>query len=194
MKFFKSIIAYALLGGVIGGFALGLRGIIKYNTVSDEDFYNNSITKKIYGSGQERLFFNNPDSYCGPKADRIFDINEGDTLVIYYLDGKYGFLNIVTGEDIISSKEHNFEFAWSFDNESGLAAVIEKGKIGFIKKDGSFHIKPQYPFNPESLYDFECRFKNGYCLIPTGQNIKFGLIDKENRVIIPFKYDSLGEL
>lgn len=193
MDYYRKIIAFVLLAGVIAGITLGVRGLMKYHSVSDEVIYNDSITKKIYGSGRERLNYDYSNLCFGPKADEILQLYEGDTLAIYYLDGKYGFLNIVTGADIISSKNHNFEYAWHFDHGSGLAAVIEGGKIGFIRKDGSYHIKPQYPFNHWSFEDFDCEFKNGYCIVPSGHNIKFGLIDKENRVIIPFIYDSIGD-
>jgi hypothetical protein len=194
MRFFREIIAVALVAAVIGGIALGVRGIIRYRSVSDEVFYNDTIIKKIYGSGLERLQHDNSKLFLGPKTDQYFDIYEGDTLAIYSLDGKYGFLNIVTGEDMISSAKHNFEYAWHFDHESGLAAVIEGGKIGFIRKDGSYQIKPQYSFNYWSLEDFDCEFKNGYCIVPSGHKVKFGLIDKGNKVFIPFIYDSIGDL
>jgi hypothetical protein len=193
MRFYREIAAVVLIAAALGGITLGVRSIIRYRSVSEEVFYNDSITKMIYGSGLERLHYDHSNLYFGPKADEIMSINEGDTLAIYSLEGKYGFLNIITGEDIISSKKHNFEYAWHFDHESGLAAVIDGGKIGFIKKDGSYHINPQYTVNKWSLDDIDCEFKNGYCIVPSGHDVKYGLIDKENRIIIPFIYDSIGD-
>jgi hypothetical protein len=194
MRFYREIIAFVLAVAIIGGIAFVVRGIVRYNSVTDEVIYNDTISKMTYGSGRERLQYVNSKIFIGPKADQYFDNNEGDTLALYSLDGKYGFVNLVTGKDIISSKKHNFKYAWRFDNESGLAAVVENGKIGFIRKDGSYHINPQYPSNHWSYDDTECEFKNGYCIVPSGQGGKVGLIDKDNRVIINFIYDSIGDL
>jgi hypothetical protein len=194
MRFYREIIAIVLAAAIIGGIALGVRSIVRYCSVADEVYFSDSITKMIYGSGQERLHYDCSNSYFGPKADEILPVNDCDTLAVYSLNGKYGFLNIVTGEDLIGSKKHNFEYAWRFDHESGLAAVVENGKIGFIRKDGSYQINPQYPPNHLSYDDSDCEFKNGYCVVPSGHDGKVGLIDKENRLIINFIYDSIGDL
>lgn len=61
--------------------------------------------------------------------------------------------------------------------------VIKDGRLGCINLDGNEIIKPQYKRIMQ--------FKNGLA-IAYNDDDKAGIINKQNEVIIPFKYDELG--
>jgi hypothetical protein len=192
MKFKKGLLVFILwiVIFVLAGLTIG--AIITHFSVSDKDRFNSDITKLTYCDGSERLRSKITRDFIGPRADYIHDT--GDTLVKYMKNRKYGYINILTGKDAIPSVEYNFDYAWDFDDESGLAAVLEDGKIGFIRKDGSYQIPPQYPFNRSLSFDTECEFSNGFCIIPSEKKEKLGLIDTRNRLILPFIYEYIGNL
>ena len=155
--------------------------------------FNNYITKLKYGTGKERLQDESRKKF-GPKADYFFRANEDDTLVVYKLNNKYGFINVVTKQIEIDSKKHDFDYAWSFDHQSGLAAVISDSKIGFINKNGSFKIDPIYPYRKKINDDFNCVFKDGFCIIPSENGKKYGLINESNVLLVPIIYEFIGDL
>lgn len=155
--------------------------------------FNNYITKLKYGTGKERLQDESRKKF-GPKADYFFRANEDDTLVVYKLKNKYGFINVVTKQIEIDSKKHDFDYAWSFDHQSGLAAVISDSKIGFINKNGSFKIDPIYPYRKKINDDFNCVFKDGFCIIPSENGKKYGLINESNVLLVPIIYEFIGDL
>jgi hypothetical protein len=158
--------------------------------------YNDFVTKITFRDYKQRLRSDFPKKYIGPTVDQITEYTEGDTLISYQLKGRYGFMNLFTGEDAIPSSDHHFKYAWRFDHQSGLAAVIdENGKIGFITKEGKYHIPPSYFFKLESEED-PIEFKDGFCIIPFFSNNshkKFGLINTENQFVIQPEYDFIGE-
>lgn len=106
--------------------------------------------------------------------------------------------------------ENSYDHAWRFSE--GLAAVSVNNKIGFINENGTFVIQPQYPY-PQYDYhetyrtygDNQIRldkynnirvdfiFEQGQCRM-SGNNNKFGIIDKQGNWNIPPIYDKIGEL
>lgn len=64
-----------------------------------------------------------------------------------------------------------------------LYRVQEKGKWGFINRDGKFVIKPQFD---DCFYNFS----DGLAAVEIGR--KWGYIDEIGRTVIPAKFDSAG--
>jgi len=89
--------------------------------------------------------------------------------------------------EVKDEKGNNFQFGWSFEN--GFAAVREKETdlIGFINKKGELVIPCEYA-------GFLDVFSNEYGVVAkwVDGEMKTGVIDKENNVIIPFEYDRHG--
>jgi hypothetical protein len=188
----KKEFLYVVLSTVIlGVLAIAVAAIIKYYSVSGVDFYTDEITIINYNNGKERLRANESGEFIGPKADRFFPVYENDTLVRYRLDGKYGFVNVITGEEIVSSNQHNFKYAWSFDHQSGLAAVLADDKIGFITRSGEIRFPPQYSAKSQTISEFDCEFMDGYCKVPL-KNRKYGLINVKNELVLS-GYDSIED-
>jgi hypothetical protein len=193
MKFRKGLLVFILWVAVFVLAGLTIGAIITHFSVSDKDSFNSEITKLKYKDGTERLRSDYSGDFIGPRADIISDDTYED-FVIYRRNGRIGYINVVTGKDAIPSIKHNFEYAWDFDSESGLAAVLENGKIGFIRKDGSYQIPPQYPYPRQISAEPDIEFSDGYCVIPSENKEKYGLIDAENKLILPFKYDYIGDM
>jgi hypothetical protein len=193
MQFKKGLLVFILWVAVFALAGLTIGAIVTHFSVSDKDSFNSEITKLKYKDGTERLRSDYSGDFIGPRADIISDDTEDD-FVIYRRNGRIGYINVVTGKDAIPSIKHNFEYAWDFDSESGLAAVLENGKIGFIRKDGSYQIPPQYPYPRQISAEPDIEFSNGYCVIPSGNKEKYGLIDTGNKLILPFTYDYIGNL
>ncbi|MBQ8695615.1 MAG: WG repeat-containing protein, partial [Bacteroidaceae bacterium] len=56
-----------------------------------------------------------------------------DSIAVYALNGKRGFLNRYTGEIIIDAEKNRYSKAWVFSE--GVAAVMKDEMIGFIDPD-----------------------------------------------------------
>jgi hypothetical protein len=192
MKYKKGLLVFILWIAVFVLAGLTIGAIITHFSVSNKDSFNSEITKLKYKDGTERLRSDFSGDFIGPRADVINDDTSED-FVIYRRNGRVGYINVITGKDAIPSIKHNFDYAWDFDNKSGLAAVLEEGKIGFIRKDGSFQIPPQYPYIRQISDEPDIEFSGGYCVIPSENKEKYGLINTENRLILPFTYDYIGD-
>lgn len=176
---------------ILGGLAIAAAAIIKSYSVSDQEDYTSHITRITLNNGKERLRFNVSGEYIGPLADHFFPVNGGDSLVTYRLGGKFGFVNIRSGEHIVSSKSHNFRYAWNFDHQSGWAAVLCDNQIGFIDGKGRYKIVPQYPYRNKTPDEEKFGFSNGFSVVPLGRS-KYGLINQDNMLVLK-GYDSIGE-
>ncbi len=154
--------------------------------------YNHYVSILQFRNGKQRLQDESGKKF-GPKADYYFPVNQDDTLVVFKLNNKYGYMNVVTKQVQIGAR---FQFVYKFDHESGLAAVLTGGKIAFITQSGDFKITPQYPYKKKwnDDYDPEVKFNNGFCKIPSEDGRKFGLINQNNELVLPIIYDSIGEV
>lgn len=144
----------------------------------------------------------------------------GDSLAVYFLDNKRGYMNVNTGELVIEPK---FRHAWYFSE--GLGAVTDnKKRLGFIDKTGNLVIPMKFHYaNNEyhspvfksglcSVMDADERFglidkngdwvlqpefeytefKYGYWMLRREDNHKMGLCDSTGKVIFPFEYDRIS--
>lgn len=99
--------------------------------------------------------------------------------------------------------DQTFDNADEFRNE--IAPVMSNGKVGFIDQKGDFIISPKYQdykylyeynlFNFSSRSDDKDRSKvyqtdEGYFIV--SKNNKWGVIDIDENIIIPFNFDGIG--
>ena len=68
--------------------------------------------------------------YTTPKVNWVADSPANDSLTVYAIPNKRGYINIKNGEIVIDAEANNYRKAWVFSE--GLAAVMKDGKIGFI--------------------------------------------------------------
>ena len=131
-----------------------------------------------------RLYDESTGKYTTPKLNWISDISDDDSIVVYALPEKRGYLNVHTGEIVIEAKE--YQKAWIFSE--GLAAVVKDGMIGFINRNNEVVIPFKFPlpkFDNENNYYV---FHNGYCVM-TDINGRVGLIDKKGEWVVEPAYE-----
>jgi hypothetical protein len=106
---------------------------------------------------------------------------EADAFIYMKRNGKYGYIDI-NGKEIIPPI---YEHACSFNRNNEMAAIVVDSKAGFINAAGSEVIACQYEpdFSNSYNYVFEDDFAN------VKLNGKWGVIDTNNRVAVPFQYD-----
>lgn len=136
----------------------------------DGDLYYNS-----------EVYFN----FLNLKPDYVFD-SDCDDIGIYTSGDRDGYINVDNNGIIIPALK--FASAWHFDCESGIAAVIENGKMGFINRAGDYLLEPTFPYNNANYIAEPFRFSDGYCVVPSAQG-KAGLIDTTFNLVVDTVYD-----
>lgn len=139
-----------------------------------------------YPDGKLKIYNNEFNEFTTEKLNWIATAHENDTLTVFSLKGKRGYLNMANGNIQIKPI---YRHAWQFSE--GLAAVDKNGKIGFIDSQGktqiSFRFSSPHPF--KSVADF--LFKNGFCTMIDSSK-KYGLIDKKGNWAISTKFDFIN--
>lgn len=106
----------------------------------------------------------------------------GDSLAVYFLDNKRGYMNVNTGELVIEPK---FRHAWYFSE--GLGAVTDRDRhLGFIDKTGNLAIPMKFHYDGNEYYS--PIFKSGLCSV-MGTNEKFGLIDRNGNWVMQPEFE-----
>lgn len=182
-------------------------------------YFSETCNVVEYRDGRMRLYNNETKKYTTPKLDWIAWAHPGDTMMVFSIKGKRGYLNPLSGEIRIQPV---YKHAWQFSE--GLAAVEVGGKIGFIDTKGQTRIPFKFTGLRYNATKFGFRFKSGYCIMvnsngklglidrkgcwalkPVYEDIqnpvlglriarqkgKFGILDGQLRQILPFEFDSL---
>jgi hypothetical protein len=115
---------------------------------------------------------------------------DNDSLAVYALPNRRGYLSVNTGRIIIDAESNNYRKAWVFSE--GLAAVMKDGKIGFINARNEVVIPFQFDFPPDEECVRECGylFHDGYCAM-TNADGDWGLIDKSGNWVVEPSYDEI---
>lgn len=180
-------------------FLASLSIIIFYNIKNEVNRKNNRINisnkKELYIINKDEkygLINKSGDIIVEPKYDMISDYSEGMFVVSLMIDDKYmyGYINNA-GEEVIPPI-----YTEAQEFSEGLALVMTNGKKMFINKENKIVI----PYN-KILKDYRLysnKFDNGVIIIQNfeyGENEtpKFGLMNKEGKVILTPKYDYIGE-
>lgn len=107
-----------------------------------------------------------------------------DTLAVFAVDDKRGFLNRFTGEVVVPCI---YDRAWVF--AEGMAAVEKNGKLLFIDQLGNVVIDKGHivPFETKGFF-----FRSGYCVVNNAIDGKLGLIDKTGNWVLAPEYELIG--
>lgn len=155
-------------------------------SLKSHEGYNSRFDLGVFENGKVCLIDKNTHKCISDRVEHIYADAEEDTLTIYELGGKKGYMSTRTGNVIV---EAAFDEAWDFDTLSGLAAVTVDGKMGFIKRDGSYFIPPCYAYDASDYEETEFKFKNGFCLVPDADTKKLGVINTNKELVLPIVYD-----
>lgn len=138
-------------------------------------------TFRVYNSELER--------YTTPRLLWVSTASSGDSLAVYAIPDKRGYINANTGNIVIDAEANDYHKAWVFSE--GLAAVMRDGKIGFINPQNEVVIPFQFDYSDKcSKYNLGYLFHNGYCIMSNKEG-NLGLIDKSGNWIVEPSYDEI---
>ena len=173
---FAALVAYAIYDDAMGRWYSDKR-------LSDDVvvYYFADDTYRVYNKSTEK--------YTTPRIDWVTDAASGDSLGVYAVGGRRGYINVKNGEIIINAKTNDYEKAWVFSD--GLAAVMKDGKVGFINVDNELVIPFRFDYSDKCImYEIGYLFHDGYCVM-TNKDGKFGLIDISGNWVVEPEYDEL---
>ena len=173
---FAALVAYAIYDDTMGRWYSDKR-------LSDDVvvYYFSDDTYRVYNKSTEK--------YTTPRIDWVTDAASGDSLGVYAVGGRRGYINVKNGEIIINAKTNDYEKAWVFSD--GLAAVMKDGKVGFINVDNELVIPFRFDYSDKCImYEIGYLFHDGYCVM-TNKDGKFGLIDINGSWVVEPEYDEL---
>lgn len=183
------VVSFALI-------ALGFVALVAYALYEDnygrywyhDEELSEDVVVYYFSDDKYRVYNNSTNKYTTPRIDWVVDATKGDSLGVYAIDGRRGFINTKNGEIIIDAKANDYEKAWVFSE--GLAAVVKGGKIGFINKSNELVIPFQFDYSSSRWGDTGYLFHDGYCVM-TNKDGKFGLIDISGNWVVEPEYDEL---
>ena len=186
----RSIATFLILIPV--GFA-ALVGYALYEDAYGRDYWDRKLSENVtlrsFSDNKWRVYNKQTGEYTTEKINWVSEASETDSLAVYALPGKRGYININTGRIIIDAEANDYRKAWVFSD--GLAAVMKDGKIGFINANNEVVIPFQFDYIDKCrMYDFGYLFHNGYCIM-TNANGDLGLIDKNGKWIVEPAYDEV---
>ncbi len=154
---------------------------------------DNYISKTVEVHGFQdykvRVYNHCTGKYTTPKVNWVSDTPVNDSLTVYAISEKRGYININNGEIAIDAKLNDYCKAWVFSE--GLAAVMKDGKIGFINANNEVVIPFRFDYSDECrMYDFGYLFLDGYCIM-TNKDGDLGLIDTTGKWIVEPAYDEI---
>ena len=170
-----------------------LVGYALYEDAYGRDYWDRKLSENVtlrsFSDNKWRVYNKQTGEYTTEKINWVSDAPETDSLAVYALPGKRGYININTGRIIIDAEANDYRKAWVFSE--GLAAVMRDGKIGFINDQNDVVIPFQFDYTDKCrMYDFGYVFHNGYCAM-TDADGNLGLIDKIGNWIVEPEYDEI---
>ena len=175
---------------------VGFVALVGYALYEDEygrDYWDRKLSDNItlhsFSDNKWRVYDKQMGEYTTDKINWLSEVPENDSLAVYALPNKRGYININTGRIIIDAEANDYRKAWVFSD--GLAAVMKDGKIGFINDKNDVVIPFQFDYTDKCrMYDFGYVFHNGYCAM-TDADGNLGLIDKNGNWAVEPEYDEI---
>ncbi|MBQ2397507.1 MAG: WG repeat-containing protein [Bacteroidales bacterium] len=191
-KLFRCLTKTLFIVLILGIVAMGFYDDYDYK-YGRNSYYDVLLSENVkicyYRNDKYRVYNLKTKEYTTPKINWVSSVPENDSLTVYAIGNKRGFLNVKNGEIIIDVDSNNYSNAWVFSE--GLAAVVRNGKIGFINAKNEIVIPFKYCyFDKYNAYDFGYLFHNDCCVI-TNEKGKFGLINKKGEWILNPIYDKI---
>ena len=150
-----------------------------------------SKTVEVHGfqDYKVRVYNHCTGKYTTPKVNWVSDAPVNDSLAVYAIPEKRGYINAKNGEIVIDAEQNDYRKAWVFSE--GIAAVMKDGKIGFINAQNEVVIPFQFDYSDKCrMWDFGYLFHDGYCIM-TNKDGDLGLIDKSGNWVVEPSYDEV---
>ena len=190
-KWFRCSIATILILIPVG--YVVLVGYALYEDAYGRDYWDRKLSENVtlrsFSDNKWRVYNRQTCEYTTGKINWVSEAPETDSLAVYALPGKRGYININTGHIIIDAEANDYRKAWVFSE--GLAAVMKDGKIGFINANNKIVIPFQFDYSDKCrMWDFGYLFHDGYCIM-TNKDGDLGLIDTTGKWIVEPAYDEI---
>ncbi len=155
-----------------------------------KEFLSEEVFVQPFNDGKYRIYNRTTKRYTTPKVGWVAEAPCGDdTLTVYSLNGKRGFVDVKSGAIVIDAEANNYTKAWVFSE--GVAAVERDGKIGFINAMNEVVIPFQFDYsNKHDMNNLACLFHNGYCTMTNAEG-KLGLINKSGEWVVEPQYGQI---
>lgn len=154
-----------------------------------DEYLSKNIKLHAFQDYKVRIYNQNTREYTTPKVNWVSKTQKNDSLTVYALPGKRGYINTKNGEIVIDAKMNNYRKAWLFSE--GLAAVMKEGKVGFINAKNEVVIPFLFDYSDKCrMWDFGYLFHNNYCIM-TNKDGDLGLIDFTGKWIVEPTYDEI---
>ena len=175
---------------------VGFVALVAYALYEDKygrDYWDRKLSDNItlhsFSDNKWRVYDKQTGEYTTDKIYWLSEVPENDSLAVYALPNKRGYINVNTGRIVIDAEANNYHKAWVFSE--GLAAVMEEGKIGFINAKNEVVIPFQFDYTDKCrMYDFGYLFHDGFCIM-TNKDGDLGLIDTTGKWIVEPAYDEI---
>ena len=172
---------------------VALVGYALYEDAYGRDYWDRKLSENVtlrsFSDNKWRVYNKQTGEYTTEKINWVSEAPETDSLAVYALPGKRGYININTGRIIIDAEANDYRKAWVFSD--GLAAVMKDGKIGFINEQNDVVIPFLFDYTDKCrMYDFGYVFHNSYCAM-TDADGNLGLIDKNGIWVVEPEYDEI---
>ena len=173
---------------------VALVGYTLYEDAYGRDYWDRKLSENVtlrsFSDNKWRVYNRQTCVYTTEKINWVSEAPETDSLAVYALPGKRGYINVNTGCVEIDAEQNDYCKAWVFSE--GLAAVMKNdGKVGFINTHNEVVIPFQFDYSDEChMADFAYIFHNGYCAMTNAYGA-LGLIDKSGSWVIEPYYDEI---
>ena len=128
---FAALVAYAIYDDTMGRW------------FADESL-SDDVVVYYFADDTYRVYNTSTEKYTTPRISWVVSAAENDSIGVYAIDDRRGFINTKTGDVVIDAKANDYEKAWVFSD--GLAAVMKDGKVGFINVDNELVIPFQFDY------------------------------------------------
>lgn len=175
---------------------VGFAALVAYDLYEDEygrDYWDRTLSDNItlhsFSDNKWRVYDKQTGEYTTDKINWLSEVPENDSLAVYALPNKRGYINVNNGRIVIDAEANDYRKAWVFSE--GLAAVMKDDKIGFINAENEVVIPVQFDYTDKCrMYDFGYLFHDGYCIM-TNKDGDLGLIDTTGKWIVEPAYDEI---
>ena len=175
---------------------VGFVALVAYALYEDEygrDYWDRKLSDNItlhsFSDNKWRVYDKQTGEYTTDKINWLSEVPENDSLAVYALPYRRGYINVNTGRIVIDAEANDYRKAWVFSD--GLAAVMKGGKIGFINANNEVVIPFRFDFSDKCrMCDLAYVFHGGYCMM-TNKDGDLGLIDKNGKWVVEPSYDEI---
>lgn len=176
--------------------ALAFAAIVAYAIYDDakgrwyaDIWLSDDVVVYYFADDTYRVYNTSTEKYTTSRISWVASAAENDSIGVYAIDDRRGFINTKTGDIVINAKSNDYEKAWVFSE--GLAAVMKDGKVGFVDANNKLVIPFQFDYSDKCrTYEIGYLFHDGYCVM-TNKDGKFGLIDISGNWVVEPEYDEL---